>query len=604
MKNRNNMFKSVEQWLAKLRYRRGVWPFELVALFSLIIGGCSTAQASMIDVCRAAVRVSTDVGPNMKGYGSGGIVGADDESYLVVTCEHVANKATATVEIVRFGQPIKTVRGTVVGRDAKSDCAFIRVKKSDLGGVVPGLLPIDAAFELKPGDLLWGASYPEGGSLTIFEMSYIGMTADGWIEAKPSIKQGRSGGIVVDADGTRVIGITWGTSKDRCFVVPAKRFAKAVGKELTNIKEPTSALDFTVADKSLFNRRQAETPHSILNNPNRQNQLRKPWILSPRRQRPNQSIVPNDQTAPNAQPNGPIQPSVLEPEPTQLKIRIGDISVEQGKPNPEPPKPAPPAVLPPNPYWRPFPPFGPGHGPGPAPIPAPLPPPGPRPQFRGQSYATGNCPGGTCPTPLYGSAQETRPKSADVKPSKPLPVATPETSTLPDPESVASEEPKKTGTGRSEPLPIYQIQDPRLEKIVGIEQTVFGLQSGQSGIEKKVDAALEKVGQLIDEKKDAVKIDLEAFRSDTLHELDSRVQTLQTGIDERLVLVSEKLATLEATNERIAELKQSIDNFSVFPSAGGLVAWAKEWGWFTLMVIAIAVLGGVQGWQFYKSTCK
>ena len=602
---KNKRLRTVAQWLAKLRIRRGYWPFAFGLLLTLIVGG-TPVFADLYDAAMATVRVRCG-----NGVGSGIVVGANDQAYYALTNAHVADRSVCTVEFFSEGKMSAQVTGCqTVSRDPQNDVAVVQIDKRKLSGHVPAIIPIDPAYEMRRGDPICSVGHPHGENPTAFVGGYVGKTADGSITFRPPPAQGRSGSALFDRDFTRVVGLIWGCDTDKVkdrlgYGVPAARFATALGKELAKIQVAHESPIHIDAEKQVafYDSSAPNAELSILN--------RKPAIRNPDRTplrdrlKDRREIRREQRQGPSAEgetpnPEPTIPDNLQTSEKTAIKIEIGDVSLGIEKPSKEPPKPVPPKSKP-----RPMPPMFPPPVP-----PRPMFPPPPRPfgppfgvvdvddvelcQYSPYGYySAGSCPNGSCPS----ESAPVQVKPPALKPSKPIPTGPSIETTLPDPDAV-KDTPRPLTSGEI-PVAIAP-PDPRLEKIPEIEKTVLGLRDGQSGIDRKVDQALEKVGQLIDAKKDAVKVDLELFRADTLQELDTRVWTLRAGIDERLANVQTQLATLEQTNERISELKESIDNFSVFPSAGGLVAWLQEWGWFLLMLVTIAALGGIQGWQIYK----
>ncbi|HEV2058278.1 MAG TPA: trypsin-like peptidase domain-containing protein [Solirubrobacteraceae bacterium] len=142
--------------------------------------------------------------------GTGFVVGADG---TIVTNAHVVGDAKDVQ--VRFEDNGPGVDAEVLGTDASSDIAVLRVDPSDAGNAKP--LPLADSDSVQVGDLAVAIGYPLGldRTATVGIVSGVGrdirapngFSIDKVIQTDAPINPGNSGGPLLDAAG-RVIGIT------------------------------------------------------------------------------------------------------------------------------------------------------------------------------------------------------------------------------------------------------------------------------------------------------------------------------------------------------------------------------------------------------------
>jgi putative serine protease PepD len=142
--------------------------------------------------------------------GSGFVI---DERGTIVTNEHVVDDARTAR--IRFAGQDRPVTARVLGTDASSDIAILRVDPGDVrGGVKP--LRLGSSEDLRVGEAAIALGSPFGldGTLTTGVVSALdrdiqspnGFTIDGVVQTDAAINPGNSGGPLLDAQG-RVIGV-------------------------------------------------------------------------------------------------------------------------------------------------------------------------------------------------------------------------------------------------------------------------------------------------------------------------------------------------------------------------------------------------------------
>jgi S1-C subfamily serine protease len=168
------------------------------------------------------------------GLGSGFVYDGinDSESTYVVTNQHVVNE-TAEV-LVRFNQG-ETARGTVVGTDALSDLAVIRVEQ------VPAYatpIPLEETSP-SPGQSVAALGSPYGLQSTVTSgivsgtnrsvPTRFGYALPNTIQTDAPINPGNSGGPLVSCPGGNVIGVNRaGGGEDIGFAIPASIVQRVV----------------------------------------------------------------------------------------------------------------------------------------------------------------------------------------------------------------------------------------------------------------------------------------------------------------------------------------------------------------------------------------
>lgn len=141
--------------------------------------------------------------PESRGQGSGVIV---DEAGFIVTNNHVVADATKIDVTLSDG---RVVTGTVVGVDALTDIAVLKIEASDLVATEWG-----DSDQLEVGALVWAVGSPFGfqhsitfGILSAKNRAAMAGTAwQNFIQTDAAVNPGNSGGPLVDAKG-QIIGI-------------------------------------------------------------------------------------------------------------------------------------------------------------------------------------------------------------------------------------------------------------------------------------------------------------------------------------------------------------------------------------------------------------
>lgn len=134
---------------------------------------------------------------------SGVIISADG---YVLTNHHVIDGAEEVK--VAFGEPRKEYAATIVGRDARSDVALLKI---DATGLTPVTLGDSDTVEL--GDVVLALGNPVGRGLTVSRGIVSAQGRDGasdgtedFLQTDAAINPGNSGGALLDTDG-RLIGL-------------------------------------------------------------------------------------------------------------------------------------------------------------------------------------------------------------------------------------------------------------------------------------------------------------------------------------------------------------------------------------------------------------
>ena len=173
-------------------------------------GSSPSRGESISDIYKRVSRGVVFVQAGQSGAGSGFVY--DDQGHIV-TNEHVVENAGSFM--VRIGADTKPIDARLVGKDASSDLAVLKV---DPGAVKGGLKPLELgdSTALEPGDQTIAIGSPFGleGTVTTGIVSSLGRTitapnnfpiADA-IQTDAAINPGNSGGPLLDGNG-RVIGV-------------------------------------------------------------------------------------------------------------------------------------------------------------------------------------------------------------------------------------------------------------------------------------------------------------------------------------------------------------------------------------------------------------
>ncbi len=149
--------------------------------------------------------------------GSGFVI--SDDGYIV-TNEHVV--ADASSYTVRIGETDKTVPATLIGADASSDLALLKVDTAQTGTLHP--LELADASDAKVGDEVIAIGSPFGlqstltsgivSSLNRTLQSPNGHSISGALQTDAAINPGNSGGPLLNTDG-KVIGVNARSPRSR-----------------------------------------------------------------------------------------------------------------------------------------------------------------------------------------------------------------------------------------------------------------------------------------------------------------------------------------------------------------------------------------------------
>jgi serine protease Do len=140
--------------------------------------------------------------PRRHGVGSGVIVTKDG---YILTNNHVVDDADEVKVVLEDGREFK---GKVIGKDAKTDIAVLKIEASDL----PAITMADSD-QIEVGDLVLAVGNPFGigqtvtmGIVSATGRATLGLAYEDFIQTDAAINPGNSGGALVDVEG-RLIGI-------------------------------------------------------------------------------------------------------------------------------------------------------------------------------------------------------------------------------------------------------------------------------------------------------------------------------------------------------------------------------------------------------------
>ncbi|MGI5174104.1 Do family serine endopeptidase [Treponema sp. OMZ 840] len=179
---------------------------------------------------------------SQQGLGSGVIVRRTDNTYYVLTNDHVAGSATEISVKLYDGREFK---GKLVGTDQRRDIALVSFESKDTISVAK----LGDSDKVRTGDIVIAMGTPLGyfASVTQGIVSATGRSGNGirnindFIQTDAAINQGNSGGPLVNIYG-EVIGInTWiasqsGGSQGLGFAIPVNNVKKAIDDFITKGK--------------------------------------------------------------------------------------------------------------------------------------------------------------------------------------------------------------------------------------------------------------------------------------------------------------------------------------------------------------------------------
>jgi putative serine protease PepD len=207
------------------------------------------AKQSVVDI------VATT--PNGRAEGSGLVI---DKQGDIVTNQHVVEGATALQ--ARFADGTRAT-ARVVGHDASSDLAVIRVAGVDASKLLPLTLADSSKAQVGSGVVAIGSPYGLAGSVTVGVISALDRsiqapnhaTIGGAIQTDAPINHGNSGGPLLDTSG-RVIGVNSqiesnsGDNSGVGFAIPANTVRRVVREILAGGQVQHAFLGVQVGDAS------------------------------------------------------------------------------------------------------------------------------------------------------------------------------------------------------------------------------------------------------------------------------------------------------------------------------------------------------------------
>jgi len=179
---------------------------RLMLLLPILLALCSPAAATQHS---ATARLT--VGGAM---GSGTVFEVSAGRIFLVTNAHVATRRAVDVEFWKDGHASRKVPGTTIWADSDTDLAVLSVPASELGGVLPEVIPLaPPETVLRPGETIGSVGCPGGNWPTGFEGHVLGYD-DGRIAYQPPPANGRSGSALFNTAG-RIVGVINAQRLDR-----------------------------------------------------------------------------------------------------------------------------------------------------------------------------------------------------------------------------------------------------------------------------------------------------------------------------------------------------------------------------------------------------
>jgi S1-C subfamily serine protease len=190
---------------------------------------------ALIDHRPPGVKPRTGPPTREDGVATGTAFVIDRQGHLVTNQHIVAGRGTTTV---RFAGVRSSVRATIVGRDASTDLALVKVRPAALRRLA--VLPLGDSDAVRVGDPAIAIGNPYGltRSLTVGVVSATGRSIDApnrarirnCVQTDAPINPGNSGGPLLDARG-RVIGvISQGRGNGIAFAVPVDTVKRVVAR--------------------------------------------------------------------------------------------------------------------------------------------------------------------------------------------------------------------------------------------------------------------------------------------------------------------------------------------------------------------------------------
>jgi len=152
----------------------------------------------------ANCRITTSMGQ----CGSGVAIGSNASEVLVLTNAHVAKTSSLTAEFWHRGHKSAPILGRIVDRSETLDLAVVAVPLSSFGQYKPTIYPIDFSHQHKKGETVLSVGCANGGWQTMFEGHIRGLEGDA-ILFDPPPAEGRSGSALLNATGTKLIGLVY-----------------------------------------------------------------------------------------------------------------------------------------------------------------------------------------------------------------------------------------------------------------------------------------------------------------------------------------------------------------------------------------------------------
>jgi len=173
----------------------------VAVVFTVAAAICS---AAIDDALAATCRIKATDG----GVGTGTCYRIDGGRVLVLTCAHVATSQQLACEFWSNGHQSAPLSATLVLRDQAADTAVLVIDAAAFGGRLPRAIPLaDRGTILSPGLTLASAGCANGAWSTAWQGHFLRYPNGSCFEFTPPPSNGRSGSAILNADGTRIVGL-------------------------------------------------------------------------------------------------------------------------------------------------------------------------------------------------------------------------------------------------------------------------------------------------------------------------------------------------------------------------------------------------------------
>lgn len=175
----------------------------LFIFFSLIFFSAFAARADLQDQFDATCRITAG-----NSAGSGCVYQLGSDYALVLTAAHVVQgQQVCSCEFWRAGHQSAKIPAQVLVADPTIDAASVVVPLAALGGVSPKSIPLGTAGDVPgPGATIQSVGCASGAWATAWQ-GHVTRVEDGRVYFVPAPAGGRSGSVLTDATGSKIVGL-------------------------------------------------------------------------------------------------------------------------------------------------------------------------------------------------------------------------------------------------------------------------------------------------------------------------------------------------------------------------------------------------------------